>query len=70
MESYYKRKKVSEEKYGKLINLKPFNDDVGIADTTQQEYKRAPATRHQITDISDEEGLNRAYETRHCLYQH
>ena len=27
MESYHKRKKLLEEKYGKLITLKPFNDD-------------------------------------------
>ena len=69
MESYLKRKK-SEEKYGKLINPKPFNDDVGIVDTTQQKNVRAPATRRQLQDISDEEGLKRAYETKDCLYQH
>ena len=34
MESYHKRKSYYvEEKYGKLITLKQFNDDVGIADT-------------------------------------
>ena len=27
MDSYHKRKKVLEEKYGKSTNLKPFNDD-------------------------------------------
>ena len=53
-----------EEKYGKLINLKPFNDDVGIVDTTQQKNVK------QLQDISDEEGLKRAYETRYGLYQH
>ena len=32
MESYHKRKKLLEEKYGKLIVVKPFNDDrVGIS---------------------------------------
>ena len=36
MESYHKRKKLLQEKYGKLIILKPFNDDVGMADTQQQ----------------------------------
>ena len=37
MESYHKRKRLLEEKYGKLINVKLFNgDDVGIVDTTQQ----------------------------------
>ena len=64
MESYHKRKKLLEEKYGKLINLRapatrrPFNDDVGIVDTKQQNYVK------QLQDISDEEGLKRAYDTR------
>ena len=31
MESYHKRKKALEEKYGKLITLKPFND-IAIVD--------------------------------------
>ena len=31
MESYHKRNKLSEEKYSKLITLKPFSDDSGIA---------------------------------------
>ena len=90
MESYHKRKKLLEEKYGKLINLRapatrrPFNDDVGIADkglgplpqqqdiadTKQQNYVRAPATRRQLQDITDEEGLNRAYATKDGLDQH
>ena len=70
MESYHKRKKLSEEKYGKLIILKPRNDDNGMVDNKQQKYKRVPATRRQITDISDEEGLRLAYETKDCLYQH
>ena len=38
MESYHKRKKLLEEKYGKLITLKPYSDDVGIADTKQQKF--------------------------------
>ena len=33
MDSYHKRKTVLEEKYGKLINLKPFNDDIGTVIT-------------------------------------
>ena len=37
MESYHKRKKL-EEKYGKLINLKQYNDDVGIAANRQQRF--------------------------------
>ena len=64
MESYHKRKKLLEEKYGKLITLKPYNDDVGVADTKQQKYVK------QLQDISDEEGLKRAYDTKDGLYQH
>ena len=70
MESYHKRKKSLEEKFGKLINLKPYNDDVGVADNKHQKYVRAPATRRQIQNISDEEGLKRAYDTKDVLYQH
>ena len=40
MESYHKREKLLEEKYGKLITLKPYSDKVSIADTTQQKKKR------------------------------
>ena len=64
MEPYHKRKNILEEKYGKLITLKPYNDDVGIADTKQQKYVK------QLQDISDEEGLKRACGTRDGLYQH
>ena len=69
MESYHKRKQLLEEKYGKLIKLKPYNDDNGIvdngiADNKQQKYIK------QITDISDAEGLRLAYETKDGLYQH
>ena len=64
MASYHKGKKVLEDKYGKLIILKPFNDDNGLADNSQQENVK------QLQDISDEEGLKRAYETRDGLYQH
>ena len=64
MESYHKRKKLLEEKYGKLINVKPFNDDVGVVDTTQQKNVK------QLQDITDEEGPKRAYGTRDGLYQH
>ena len=63
MESYHKRKKVLEEKYGRLINAKPYNDDVSIADTKQKKYVK------QLQDIFDEEGLKRAYDTRDGLYQ-
>ena len=64
MESYHKRKRLLEEKYGKLITLRQYNDKVSIADTTQQKNVK------QLQDISDEEGLKRAYDTRDGLYQH
>ena len=63
MESYHKRKKLLEEKYGKL-NLKPYNDDNGIINNKQQKFVK------QLQDITDEEGLKRAYETKDGLYQH
>ena len=44
--------------------MRPFNDDIGIADNKQQKFVK------QLQDISDEEGLKRAYETKDCLYQH
>ena len=46
-----------EEKYGKLIILKPFNDDNGIVNNKQQKFVK------QLQDITDEEGSKRAYET-------
>ena len=67
MESYHKRKRLLEEKYGKLIAVKPLNDAIGkntIASHRQQQIVK------QLRDISDEEGLKRAYETRDGLYQH
>ena len=64
MESYHKRKKLLEEKYGKLIILKPFSDDVGVVNNKQQEFVK------QFQDITDEEGLKRAYDTKDGLYQH
>ena len=36
------------------MNVKPFNGDLGIADTTQQKYVK------QLQDITAEEGLKRA----------
>ena len=53
MESYHKRKSLLEDKYGKLIILKPFNDDIGIANNKQQKFVK------QLQDISDEEGLKK-----------
>ena len=64
MESYHKIKNMLDDKYGKLINLKPFNDDNVIVDNGQQEFVK------QLQDITDEEGLNRAYETTYDSYQH
>ena len=64
MESYHERKKLIEEKYGKLINLKPCNGDNEIVDNKQHKYIK------QLQDITDEEGLKRAYETKDGLYQH
>ena len=47
MESYHKRKKLLEEKYGKLIVVKPFNDErVVIASNRQQKLLK------QLQDIS------------------
>ena len=63
MESCHKRKTSLEEKYGKLINLKPCNGDNGIVDNKQQKFVK------QLQDITDEEGLKRAYETKDGLYQ-
>ena len=57
-------KKFLEEKYGKLIHVKPYNDDIGIAGNKHQKYVK------QLQDISDEEGLKWAYDTKDGLYQH
>ena len=35
MESYHKQKRLLENKFGKLINSKPFNDNSGIVDNSQ-----------------------------------
>ena len=40
MESYHKKKRLLEEHYGKLINLKPYIDDIGIADKKQQKFAK------------------------------
>ena len=65
MESYHKRKRILEEKHGKLISLKPLNDErVVIASRRQQKLLK------QLQDISDEEGLKRAYDKQDGLYQH
>ena len=63
MESYHERT-ILEEKYGKLITLKPFNGDVGIVNNKQQKFVK------QLQDITDEAGLKRACDTKDGLYQH
>ena len=52
-----------EEKYGKLINSKPFND------SDLKENKNEKCVK-QIADITDEEWLRLACETKDGLYQH
>ena len=61
--------KLLEEKHGKLIILKPYNDDNGVvdnglADNKQQKYIK------QVIGISAEKGLRLTYETKDGLYQH
>ena len=59
-----------EEKYGKLINLKPYNDEAGIADKGLGSLPQQHKFVKQLQDTSDEEGLKRAYDTKDGLYQH
>merc|ERR1711966_246289 len=52
---------------GKLIIVKPYNDETAnnkISDNKHQNYVK------QLQDITDEEGLKRAYDTKDGLYQH
>ena len=44
--------------------MKPYNEDIGIADNSQQKSVK------QLQGITDEGGLKRAYETTYGLYQH
>ena len=67
METYHKRKKILEEKYGKLIIVAPPNDIV--AKNTIVSHRQQQIVK-QLRDISDEEGLKRAYDTKDGLYQH
>ena len=53
-----------EERYGKLIVSEPYNDDNGRVDNKQQKSVK------QLQDITDEEGLKRACETKIGLHQH
>ena len=63
MESYQKRKRLLEEKYGKLVQVKLFNDEV-LKNNKKQLYVK------QIADVTDGEGLKLANETKDGLYQH
>ena len=67
MESYHKRKRILEEKYGKLIIVKPLNDAIDIMPLASHRQQKL---LKQLQDISDEEGLERAYDTQDGLYQH
>ena len=57
MESYKKRKREQEDKYGKLIHVQFIQDLEPDAPPTPQ-------------DISDEDGLTKAYAATNGLYQH
>ena len=70
MESYHKRPKLLEEKYGKLIYLKPFNGDIGKVNEELGPLPQQQKFVKQLQDITDEEGLKRAYDTKDGLYQH
>uniref|UniRef100_UPI00404A09F6 hypothetical protein n=1 Tax=Flavobacterium sp. TaxID=239 RepID=UPI00404A09F6 len=67
MESYHKRKKLLEDKYGKLIVVAPPNDKV--AKNTIVSHRQQKILK-QLRDISDEEGLRLAYLQKDGLYQH
>jgi hypothetical protein len=67
MESYHKKKRLLEEKYGRLIVVKPPND---IVDKNPIVSHRQQKIVKQLRDISDEEGLRLAYDTKDGLYQH
>ena len=67
MDSYHKKIRLLEEKYGKLIIVAPPNDIV--AKNTIVSHRKQQIVK-QLRDISDEEGLKRAYDTKDGLYQH
>ena len=50
--------------------MPPFNDDNGIVDKNSLASHRQQKLVKQLRDITDEEGLKRAYETNDGLYQH
>jgi hypothetical protein len=68
MESYHKKKRLLEEKYGKLIVVAPHNYD--IVDKNPIVSHRQQKLLKQLRDITDEEGLKRAYDAKDGLYQH
>ena len=51
-----------EEEYGKPVQIKQFNDEVLKKNNNEKHVK-------QMTDITDEEGLKLAFETKDGLYQ-
>jgi hypothetical protein len=57
MESYRQRKKLQEDKYGKLINVQSIPD-------LEDDPPQTPP------DISDEDGLTKAYAATNGLHQH
>ena len=59
-----------EKKCGKLITLKPPNDDNGIVDKGLGPLPQQQKFVKQLQDITDEEGFKRTYETTDSLYQH
>ena len=67
MDSYHKKKRLLEEKYGKLILVAPPND---IVDKNSIVSHRQQKLVKKLRDITDEEGLKRAYDTKDGLYQH
>ena len=62
LEPYQKRKRLLEEKYLNLVQVNLFHDEVLKNSKNEQYVKR-------IADITDEQGLKLAYETKR-LYQH
>ena len=53
MESYHKRKRLLEEKYGKLVVVKPYNDDNGIVYKNSLASRRQQKLVKQLRDITD-----------------
>ena len=63
MGSYNKRKKLLEERYGRLVNFKPYNDDdKGIVDNKQHKFVK----QHQY--ITGEEGFLKKNMKQNMIY--